>query len=111
MLSFEPGALKGQLTEPFVLRFSEGLEAMPDYDGDLVAYPNPFRDELTIHWHGSIPVQSLRIEDANGRLIEMLDCDALLHGPCRWVASGVQSGVYFVRALTSEGQRTVRVIK
>ena len=110
-LPFVSGDLKGDLESPYLLRFSEGLGSLPDLDGDLVAYPNPFRDELTIHWHGSIAVESLRIEDANGRLIEILDCDELLSGPCRWVASGIEGGVYFVRALTAEGQRTVRVIK
>lgn len=109
--TFEATRLRGDLQAPFLLRFSEAGLSTPDLDGDLIAYPNPFRDELTIHWHGTLPVQSLRIEDANGRLVEVLDCDQMLNGPCRWVAGGIESGVYFVRAMTAQGQRTVRVIK
>ena len=109
--TFEATRLRGDLQAPFLLRFSEAGLSTPDLDGDLIAYPNPFRDELTIHWHGTLPVQSLRIEDANGRLVEVLDCDQMLNGPCRWVAGGIENGVYFVRAMTAQGQRTVRVIK
>jgi hypothetical protein len=111
--SFQAGELKGTLDAPYVLHFSKSqLDASGlDRAGGLVAYPNPFRDELTIHWHGESEVLGLRIENASGQLIEVLDCDNLQSGPCRWVAGNLPAGVYFIHAVTAEGNFSVRVIK
>lgn len=112
MTTFNASELKGSPTEPFLLHFSRaGMELSPAQTGGLVAYPNPFANELTIHWHGESAVERLVIEDANGRLIAQLDCDGLLTGPCRWASSQLESGVYFVRAITERGQSVVRVVK
>jgi hypothetical protein len=112
ILEFEASSLHGRLSDPFILRFSKaGLGNTTQGQNNLVAYPSPFNDVLTIHWHGTLPITDLRVEDANGRLIEIIDCDGLLNGPCRWVATGLESGIYFIRAFTEEGQQIVRVIK
>jgi hypothetical protein len=110
--TFGAGALKGGLDEPVVLHFSKAqLAPSVDMAGGLVAYPNPFRDELTIHWHGEAEVKALRIETAGGQLIEVLDCDNLQSGPCRWVAGDLPAGVYFIHAVTERGNFSVRVVK
>ncbi|MGB0510096.1 MAG: hypothetical protein ACPGGB_04175, partial [Flavobacteriales bacterium] len=62
-IEFDANAMLGKLGEPFILHFEKGVEADVIGDGGLVAYPNPFRDELTIHWHGTEQVVELRIED------------------------------------------------
>jgi hypothetical protein len=112
ILEFEASSLHGRLSDHFILRFSKaGLGNTTQGQNNLVAYPSPFNDVLTIHWHGTLPITDLRVEDANGRLIEIIDCDGLLNGPCRWVATGLESGIYFIRAFTEEGQQIVRVIK
>lgn len=108
---FDAEGWRGTLTEPLVLHFQKSETVPVDSQGGLVAYPNPFRDELTIHWHGTEPVVELRIEDAAGRLIDVLDCDHLETGPCRWNASAAESGVYMIHAVTEERNYTVRVIK
>jgi hypothetical protein len=109
---FEAGVLKGTLDDPFILNFSKAqLASEVTAEGGLVAYPNPFRDELTIHWHGEAQVKQLRIESASGQLVEMLDCDNLQSGPCRWVAGALPAGVYFIHAVTDAGNFSVRVVK
>jgi hypothetical protein len=110
--TFGSGALKGGLDEPVVLHFSKAeLAPSVDMAGGLVAYPNPFKDELTIHWHGESAVKQLRIETAGGQLVELLDCDNLQSGPCRWVAGDLPAGVYFIHAVTERGNFSVRVVK
>ena len=79
--------------------------------GELVAYPNPFVNEIAIHWHGESAVKSLSVQDANGRLVSTLDCDGLMNGPCRWDASHLEQGVYFIHAVTDDGQFAVRLVK
>lgn len=111
-LTFQASGVKGSMSDPYLLHFKSMEESIvPIVDGGLVAYPNPFMDDLTIHWHGAEKVKELRVEDANGRLIALLDCDDMLSGPCRWNASGLESGVYFIRAITEDSTHIVRVIK
>ena len=111
-LTFQASGVKGSMSDPYLLHFKSMEESIvPTVDGGLVAYPNPFMDDLTIHWHGAEKVKELRVEDANGRLITLLDCDDMLSGPCRWNASGLESGVYFIRAITEDSTHIVRVIK
>ena len=112
MVAFRPSSLKGEPTSPFILHFTRAdMDVQPSAFGGLVAYPNPFADELTIHWHGDAAVKSLSINDANGRLVSHLDCDGLLNGPCRWNATQLERGVYFIHAVTDEGRFAVRIVK
>lgn len=112
MVAFRPSSLKGEPTSPFILHFTRAdMDVQPSVFGGLVAYPNPFADELTIHWHGDAAVKSLSINDANGRLVSHLDCDGLLNGPCRWNATQLERGVYFIHAVTDEGRFAVRIVK
>ena len=112
MVAFRPSSLKGEPTSPFILHFTRAdMDVQPSAFGGLVAYPNPFADELTIHWHGDAAVKSLSINDANGRLVSHLDCDGLQNGPCRWNATQLERGVYFIHAVTDEGRFAVRIVK
>ena len=112
MMTFSPSMLTGNPTSPFLLNFTLS-EFTPESgtSSSLVAYPNPFVDEITIHWHGQADVKMLSIKDANGRLISHLDCDGLRQGPCRWNASQLEPGVYFIHAITDDGKFAVRLIK
>lgn len=111
VMSFAAASLKGSLTEPVLLHFNRSDMETVLSDGGLTAYPNPFDQHLTVHWNGDLPILSLVVEDVNGRLIDRLDCDPVAGGPCRWMTSSLESGVYFIRATTEEGQRVVRVVK
>ena len=110
-LTFVPSGLAGSLENPTILHFEKSIESVPSIDQGLVAYPNPFNDELTIHWHGTEQVVELRIEDTSGRLIDILDCDHLGTGPCRWNATAAESGMYVIHAITEDRSYSVRVIK
>jgi len=111
-VNFEADRLHGDLEAPMILHFRESL-AMPEtsVDEHLVAFPNPFRNELSIHWHGDEEVLELRVEDASGKTIDVLDCKGIAEGPCRWVTNNLASGVYFIHAITKTGHHAVRVIK
>lgn len=112
LVTFKASDLKGTPSEPFLLRL-KGSNMNGDFhqQGNLVAYPNPFVNEVTIHWHGKTAVKTLSIQDANGRLIANLDCDGLINGPCRWNADHLERGVYFIHAVTDNGQFAVRIVK
>ena len=111
-VAFEADRLHGDLESPLLLHFREAL-AMPEtsVDEHLVAFPNPFQNELSIHWHGDEEVLELRVEDASGKTIDVLDCKGIAEGPCRWVTNNLASGVYFIHAITETGHHAVRVIK
>ena len=111
-VAFEADRLHGDLESPMLLHFREAL-AMPEtsVNEHLVAFPNPFRNELSIHWHGDEEVLELRVEDASGKTIDVLDCKGIAEGPCRWVTNNLASGVYFIHAITESGHHAVRVIK
>ena len=111
-IGFEADILHGDLESPMLLHFREAL-AMPEtsVNEHLVAFPNPFRNELSIHWHGDEEVLELRVEDASGKTIDVLDCKGIAEGPCRWVTNNLASGVYFIHAITDSGHHAVRVIK
>lgn len=110
VLEFDANRNLGTLQDPVVLHFPKDDREI-DVEGGLVAFPNPFNDELTIHWHGVEKVIELRVEDTSGRLIDILDCDHLGAGPCKWNAQAAESGMYVIHAITEERSYSVRVIK
>ena len=106
---FEASALKGQLDTPFLLHFRDlNGGGQPS---QLVAFPNPFNDELSIHWHGDEPITELRLENAAGQLIDIIDCDGLTNSPCRIATGQLSAGVYFIHAVTATRNHAVRIIK
>ena len=111
ILPFEPGTIKGSMESPFLLHFPKAEEGHINASGDLIAYPNPFRNELIIHWHGTEALKDLLIEDARGRRVADLNCGNILNGPCRWNAAGMEAGVYFIHATTESRSYTLKVIK
>ena len=111
ILAFEAGGSEGTLDAPFILHFSKADEVDLESAGHLMAYPNPFNNELVIHWHGTEPLKDLVIEDSRGRRVADLSCNDILNGPCRWNAAGIEGGVYFIHATTETRNYTLRVVK
>ena len=112
ILEFETDKVHGDLNDPFLLHFREsGITPEDAGPQALVAFPNPFRDELTIHWHGEEEIVTIQVENASGQVVEVLNCNGLGEGPCRWVTQHLASGVYTVHAITKSGHHTVRVVK
>ena len=108
-VTFSASELLGQLDAPMLLHFRDMMEDEPS--SQLVAFPNPFRDELSIHWHGTEDILELRLEDATGKLIDIIDCDGLSNGPCRLATSQLSAGVYMIHAVTARRSHAVRVVK
>ena len=108
---FDGPSLRGSLQQPVVLSFARDNSLYQDVSG-LVAYPNPFDDELVIQWNGTHDVELLRLEDVRGRLVRLMDCDLMgASETCRINTSNLLDGVYLVRAWDGVRWHTVRVIK
>ena len=110
-LLFEAMKMHGNLDDPFILRFTESMPQDRSNFNALTAYPNPFRDELTIQWFGEEEPIEIRVENALGQVIDVLDCRGLTEGPCTWVTENVESGLYLIQAVTDTRSFTVKVIK
>ena len=82
---------------------------MPTVDGGLVAYPNPFMDDLTIHWHGVEKVKGCALKTPMADS-SPFGCDDVLMALVM-ECIGLESGVYFIRAITNDSTHIVRVIK
>lgn len=107
---FDASELMGSLEDPIQFTFKRDNELDAD-PGELVAYPNPFQNEVTVFWHGMDRVESLTVRDANGRIIRELNCNGINEAPCTWATSNIAPGVYFITAITDRGTRTIKVVK
>ena len=107
---FNASELMGSLEDPIQFTFKRDNELDAD-PGELVAYPNPFQNEVTVFWHGMDRVESLTVRDANGRIIRELNCNGINEAPCTWATSNIAPGVYFITAITDRGTRTIKVVK
>ena len=105
-VTFEASKLLGQLDAPMLLHFRN----LNQETSNLVAFPNPFRDELSIHWHGSEDIVELRLEDATGKLIDIIDCDGLTNDLAASPPM-LSAGVYAIHAVTTTRNHAVRVVK
>jgi hypothetical protein len=135
-LTFEPGALTGTLDEPFTLHFrnagltpaaafADGSEAAAQ-SGDgaaLSAHPVPFTDVITVTWEGDRPLKYLRLLDARGHVVQLLDCPAMQADPrgpgyttgerepatCSWSLGGLSPGLYFLHGATEVEQVELKI--
>ena len=84
---FAPDGLTGTPEEPLELHFRLGedaddgmAEAIGSGDGYsatgevLEVYPNPMVESVTLHYRGADSFEQIRLEDASGKLIRLLDC-------------------------------------
>ena len=131
---FAPDGLTGTPEEPLELHFRLGedandgmAEAIGSGDGYtatgevLEVYPNPMVESVTLHYRGADSFEQIRLEDASGKLIRLLDCSELQRYPtdpdnvrdvtCTWDIDGVGKGVYFIHMVSQEGSKRLRIIK
>jgi spore coat protein H len=91
-----------------------GSLGSPDDPARLLAYPNPWRDELTIRWFQSLPGErQLEIFDVQGRRVNLLTEVSRAAGWNSFVwddpSKSFPSGVYFLR-LSGPGSAVMRVL-
>lgn len=82
----------------FLVTGSTGLDEEPGAN-PLVVYPNPFRDVLNVSFSNrSIPVKSIRIYDASGKLIRSTDYPKSGFSPLRLTGLGnLPRGIWYVQ--------------
>jgi large repetitive protein len=78
--------------------------------GDIVAYPNPFREDLMISVPAGIQVEGFRIFDLSGREVMAGGRNALVSGSVnRQSLAGLAAGSYLLEIRTSSGNRTILI--
>ncbi len=129
---FAPDGMTGTMDEPLELHFrvGDGIDseasafenAVSATEGDLLeVYPNPMTSSFTLHYRGTEIVEQIRLEDATGKLVRLLDCsqlqrmddgsDAVREAVCTWEVSNLNNGVYFIHLVTDQGAQRVRILK
>lgn len=78
----------------------QSTEDLPADGADLLVYPNPFRDRLTVSGGGVYEVY-----DGLGRRVRAASTEAI------WDASGLAPGIYFVRPTTGRAVPVIPVVK
>jgi hypothetical protein len=129
---FAPDGMTGTMDEPLELHFRVGdgiaseasafESAVSAREGDVLeVYPNPMTSSFTLHYRGTEIVEQIRLEDATGKLVRLLDCsqlqrmddgsDAVREAVCTWEVSNLNNGVYFIHLVTDQGAQRVRILK
>ena len=139
---FEPGALTGTFDDPFTLHFrNAGLTPAASFEdgsevavqsGDLPvegsalsAHPVPFTDVITVTWRGDRSLKHLRLLDARGQVVQLLDCPAMQAeatgrgyttgerepATCSWSFDGLSPGLYFLHGATEVEQVELKIQK
>ena len=110
LLSFTPSRLKGHRVTPSCCISLEQGWTWTRRAGELVAYPNPFVNEIAIHWHGESAVKSLSVQDANGRLVSTSTATV-----DEWTLplgrKSLGARRLLIHAVTDDGQFAVRLVK
>ena len=75
---------------------------------NIVVYPNPFVDELTVDLQGLDNVKQLKILDITGKTIAMKTVESEI---LKVNLSDCTSGLYFLVIIGDEGAKTVKLIK
>ena len=81
-------------------------ESIEEYEVSFNIYPNPVSDKLYIETE--VEIEEVSIFDIYGRRQEL---SAVSHQPSAIDVSGLNSGVYFVKVVTSEGETVKRIVK
>ena len=89
----------------YEINCGEGINET-EQNSSLNLYPNPVLDKLYIET--DIEVEEVVVYDVYGRLQEL---SAISGQPSVIDVSGLNSGVYFVKVVTSEGETVKRIIK
>ena len=86
--------------------FVQGLWTANLADSDIQVYPNPFQNQLTIQ--SPSPIQSVRLVDVYGKLIDSEDMVDSNH--LEWFMD-IQSGTYILEIQTKEAWQRIPVTK
>ncbi len=94
--------------------YSTGIEArvMPETISFVRNYPNPFQESTTIEigLKSTLHVQ-IDVFDASGKAISSILSQTLTAGAhqIQFESSGLTNGIYFVRVLSNNGQKTLKM--
>ncbi|WP_181368994.1 T9SS type A sorting domain-containing protein [Flavobacterium pallidum] len=94
------------VTNTFETEFTAPL-SVDDIEGNMLSlYPNPVKDELTIN--GTKTIQEVGIYNLLGQKVLGQKIDAVSGS---MDVSGLETGVYLVRVISAEAEKTIRIIK
>jgi hypothetical protein len=114
-VDFDPGAPVTNLTanagnDIFVIKLSASQSQVGITEnmlGNFSVYPNPFSDQLTVD-AGQAKDAELIITDVQGRMFHQRSS---VSGMQQLDLSNLPAGAYFIRVISSEGQRTLPLLK
>ena len=105
-IEFDALSLNGEDSDCVTITSTVGIDAS-DTKTRIQLFPNPTTNNLTISLEG-IDVVDIVILDIQGKLLLQQSC---LFDQDRINLSGYVAGTYFVKIITREGSREIRVIK
>jgi hypothetical protein len=110
-IEVDPFTLTIDLNDANTPETDEGREIVDDrraiIDSDLIAFPNPARDQLTFHLNGGQNIQRVQLFDLNGRLIS--DSGRLNDRRTQLNVAAISDGVYMARVIAEKGVVAKRV--
>ena len=90
----------------FLIKMSDPVLNVKDFGnakGNLLAYPNPTTQQITLDWNGAVANQSYEITDISGRLVKT----GILNTDKQIDLSSLHAGVYIVKV----GRAYCKVVK
>lgn len=76
-------------------------EIRPIIDSDLIAFPNPVRDQLNFHLNGGQKIKRIQLFDLNGRLVS--DSGSLDHRRSHVNVASLPDGIYTAKVVAERG--------
>lgn len=103
-------SIQGTIRQPYPLTIAS-TAITGDY---LKAFPNPFEDNITIHYHATTGNNELLLIDVLGRIIRKENIEQSGETISSWqfkALSKLPAGVYFIRLQNANGTQSVKVVK
>jgi len=89
---------------------TSNLDRTPETEIDLIAYPNPFNDDVNLELRStSDSPASLRMVDLAGRI--MMENKKVKPNELFTIGRELNKGVYFVEVIQGDSRKSVRLIK